>query len=199
MGLRKTGSCRTLKLLTPPLPSPTTHGRVPSTRAGSMSVWNALAIYRHTHRASTYCWASAGCHSCKTVLKLVTLGTNQERLCGKKLMIDLPVKVRSWHMRACAYTVISTNRESRPAGTCRPKHMQPHIQCMTHNGLDELNISIQVKNKKAKACRTAVRCWEICVLSAHWNHNSWDDKALPLNCLFHYSSVIHLLFILHFL
>lgn len=32
-----------------------------------------------------------------------------------------------------------------------------------------------------------MRRWEICVLSAHLNHNSWDDKALPLNCLFLFS------------
>lgn len=49
-----------------PLPPFTNHSqRGAINRAGSMSVWNALAIYRHTHRASKYCWASAGCHSRK--------------------------------------------------------------------------------------------------------------------------------------
>lgn len=62
-------------------------------------------------------------------------------------------------------------------------------------GTQQPNISVQVKNKKGKACRTAVRCWEICVLSAHLNHNSWDDKALPLNCLFHFSLLLFTCFL----
>lgn len=85
----------------------------------------------------------------------------------------------AWQRKLVALTYIGMHAYTEASNNpLRAKHMETHIQSSGDNSLHaawtwQPNISVRVKNKKGgKACRTAVRCWEICVLSAHLNHNS---------------------------
>lgn len=153
-----------------------------------------LAIYGHTHTVNKYCWASAGSRTCKLSLNLSHLTWFEAEHTPEALEKGALYRSGSETRGTDIYrhALIYSHKDTHPSGTCRPKHMEPHIQSLLDNSLDtawtwQPNISVRVKNKKGKACCTAVRCWEICVLSANLNHNSWDDKALPLNCLFLFS------------
>lgn len=147
-------------------------------RAANMSVWNAPAIYRNTRRVSKYGWTTGGSRTCKVLLNLSHLACLRQNTQLALQKNKRPSCV--WQPHSCADPSRRPPTESSRASRSR-RHGDPNtwlanMVCWTWRA----NIGIQVKNKKGKACRTAVRCWEACVFSDNLNHNSWEDRALLL-------------------